>query len=220
MRIVMSTKNKAQNAAVAKFTTTDIKPVDIAGATNQVAATIKAHPDYPNHPEIQAPVAKWITQAQLVGTLQQQIAACHAQLATLEGQRNDAVVEWKRGTRIVVSAVEGAAGGSPTAITQWGLEVATRVATTPSTDPPVNLRVGLTLKHAFTIRWKAIKNAKGYLLQIGDGTPSGWGTILQSTKATYVPTGLTSGQHIAVRVAVIRKNGQSAWSDVLNAVVR
>jgi len=216
----MSTKNKPQNAAVAKFTTHGVKPIDIAGMTNQVSTTIKAHPDYPNHPEIQTPVAKWITQAQLVGTIQQKIAACHAELATLEGQQTDAVVEWKRDTRIVVAAVDGAAGGSPTAITQWGLEVVTRVAPPPSTDPPVNLRVGLTKSHAFTIRWKAIKNARGYLLQIGDGTPSGWGTILQSTKATYVPTGLTSGQHIAVRVAVIRKNGQSAWSDVLNAVVR
>jgi len=216
----MSTKNNPQNAAVAKLVTTKLKPLEIVDMTNQVSATIKGHPDYAAHPEIQAPVAKWITAAQLVGTLQQQIAACHAQLSTLEGQRTDAVVQWKRGTRIVVSAVEGAAGGSPTAITQWGLEVATRVVTAPSTDPPANVRIGLTQKHAFTIRWKAIKNAKGYVLQIGDGTPSGWGTILQATKATYVPTGLTSGQHIAVRVAVIRKNGQSAWSDVLNAVVR
>ena len=60
----------------------------------------------------------------------------------------------------------------------------------------------------------------GYLLQIGDGTPQGWGASIQCPRASYQPQGLAPGQKVAFRVAVQRKSGVSLWSDALVATVR
>jgi hypothetical protein len=216
----MSKKKQQENSATPKFALTDLKPVDVVDSTNKVSSVIKAHPDYATHPEVQGAVTKWVSAAALIAGYEQQLASLHAQITAIGGERDTAVTSWKRTTRTVLSTIDAVAAGSPQSITQWGFEVAQRVVQPVSTAPPENLRVGYTKAHAFVIRWKAVQNQRGYLLQIGDGTPTGWGANISATKVTYEPTGLTSGQHIAIRVAVVRKNGVSAWSDVLSAMYR
>ena len=216
----MAKKAKPQNTALPKLTVLDKKPSTLIDITNKVASTVKAHPSYQAHPEIQAPVTKWVASANAIADYEQKIAALNAQLVALGGERDLAIVDWHRQTRGVITAIDGVTAGDANAITQWGFESSTRVPSPESDEAPTNLRVGYMKNHAFVIRWKAVKGARGYLLQIGDGTATGWGPTIQATRASYVPTGLASGQHIAMRVAVIRKNGQSTWSPMLTAMFR
>ena len=70
------------------------------------------------------------------------------------------------------------------------------------------------------MRWAGVRDHLGYLLQIGDGTPQGWGAPIQCPRARFEPAGLAPGQKVSFRVAVQRKNGLSAWSDALSITVR
>ena len=49
-------------------------------------------------------------------------------------------------------------------------------------------------------------------------TATSWVTIGQSTRATMIQSGLTSGTRYYFRVAMIDKNGQNPWSDVKNII--
>lgn len=46
-----------------------------------------------------------------------------------------------------------------------------------------------------------------------------WLTIGQATQANFVKSGLTSGARYYFRVAVVGKDGQGAWSNVVNTIV-
>jgi len=52
------------------------------------------------------------------------------------------------------------------------------------------------------------------------GTPQGLGPVIQCPKAWCLPTGLTPGQKIAIRLAVNRKTQRLAYSEAINATVR
>jgi hypothetical protein len=117
--------------------------------------------------------------------------------------------------------VNDLSGGSEEEINKWGYEVRARTASVPSSAAPTGLRAVYDRKTvALRIRWKAVDGQRGYLLQIGDGTPTGWGQTIHVGEPVYAPQGLTPGQHIMVRVAVVRLQIQSEWSDALSVLVR
>ena len=86
-------------------------------------------------------------------------------------------------------------------------------------DPPGKLRAQFRTNAMPLFRWAGIKGHVGYFVQLGDGTPQGWGPPIACPKAKYEPLGLTLGQKIAVRVAVQRRSGMSNWSDALLVTV-
>jgi hypothetical protein len=140
-------------------------------------------------------------------------------VALLAG-RGTSIAGWKRSTKSVLAVVDQVAGGSPKAIKDWGFDVTARVAMVPTTDPPQGLRATYDKALELTVRWKGVRGNRGYNLQIGDGSQTGWGALIQLTQAHYKPTGLTPGQHVLIRVAVQRTTGVSGWSDSLAVVVR
>jgi hypothetical protein len=51
------------------------------------------------------------------------------------------------------------------------------------------------------------------------GNENNWQTISQSTRATFVKKGLSSGTRYFFRVAVIDKHGMGTWSNVVSSIV-
>jgi len=216
----MSKKNPQEAAATAKFTITGIKTAEIGDVTQKAADFAKANPQYANQPAVQQAVTTWLASAASAQKTDTDIKNANVTIMSLIATRHAAVAEWKRSTKAMLATIDQVAGGSAKTIKEWGFDVNARTAPVASTDPPANLRVRYNKALDLIIQWKAVPGHMGYNLQIGDGTPTGWGAVIQLTKSKYMPTGLVAGQHIAIRVAVQRKSGLSGYCDAVNAVVR
>jgi hypothetical protein len=212
--------NVNQAAATAKFPTSDVKASLVAGETQKVASLIQANPAYAQHPEIQAGVTAWLASASTVDQASQKLKAAHVTLTALIAALATAMAAWKRDAQAVTTLVNTASAGSAQAITGWGFSVASREARVPTLDAPTGLRAEYSRSLVLTLKWAGVRGRLSYAVQIGDGTPTGWGAAIPVSKASYQPPGLTPGQKVAFRVAVQRKNGMSNWSDMLVVTVR
>ena len=208
------------SAATAQFAVSGIKPESVATETQKVAAVVQGNPSLPNHPEIQKALVAWIAAANSVADLAKKLAAARLAVAALIVALYKALPAWKRATTTIVALVNDASGGLPDAITAWGFDIVSHSPLPASNAAPGNLRMIFRKNLPPLIRWAYVAEHVGYVLQIGDGTPAGWGPSINCPKARYDALGLVSGQKVALRVAVIRKSGQSDWSPVLNETVR
>jgi hypothetical protein len=209
-----------EGTAKATLATAKLAADAMVTLTSQRSEVMKQAPGWASHPTVQAAVASWGTASSTVGAGAQSITAAQLTLNALEATQVKNVAAWRRATLSVVAAVNDASGGSAEVIKQWGLDVVQHAPIVDTPDPPIGLRAVYSRQLVLALVWKGAANQRGYLVQIGDGTPTGWGPSIPSTRARYVPAGLTPGQKISVRVAVIRKSGTSAWSDPLSLVVR
>lgn len=210
----------AEATATAKYTTTAVKPDQVLGSTQKAADIVKQNAAYGAHPELQQGVLAWIAAAQQADQTSQKLKAAHTMLAAVIVALATDMAAWKRATNAVVAIINTICGGSAAAIAQFGLLTTARQVAVASTDPPAGLRVTYTRALVMVLRWAGVRGHRGYLVQVGDGTPQGWGTPISCPKANYAPTGLAPGQKVAFRVAVQRKNGQSTWSDALIVTAR
>ncbi len=219
----MGTKTKInpEDAAKAAFTLDLRNPQDVVVKTNQLLDVIKQNPGYAGNAAMQQAVTQV---SGITATLAKQasdLQAARSNIIALVAARQLSVNAFARARRGLLYAADQIAGGSASTLQQWGFTAATHNPPLPATDAaPVGLRVRYDKSLALVIVWGGVKGHLGYLLQIGDGTPSGWGPTVQCPKARYTPPGLTPGQKIAIRVAVQRKNGISTWSDALSVTVR
>lgn len=215
-----NTKNPAEQAATAKLTTAGINPSEVVTATQKVAQVVQTNPALGAHPEIQTGLATWLASATTVGQTSQALQKAHLTLTALVATLGTDMAAWKRATKGMVALVNTASAGSESAILGWGFETATRRVLAPSVTPPGKLRVVYSKSLVMTVRWAGVPDHVGYALQMGDGTPTGWGATINCARASYQPTGLAVGQKVAFRVAVQRKNGLSEWSDAISVIVR
>jgi hypothetical protein len=209
--------------ARAKFATAHLKPQELVTECSQKSDKVKANPNYGSKPEVQAAITKLDTSVTSLDQIEGQISLHHSQLVSLETARIKAIAQLQRANDSLVAVINEVSGGSEEEINKWGFEVRTRKAapSAVSTDAPTGLRAFYDRKTIqLRLQWKAVRSQRGYLIQIGDGTPAGWGSIIHIGEHTYTPQGLQPGQHVSVRVAVIRKDTQSDWSDALAVVVR
>jgi len=218
----MTTKktNTTEEAAKAAFTLDSQKSQEIIVKTAHLTDVIKAHPAYATTPTMQQSVTAITSITQTLSKQESDIQSARASLKSLIAARELTVHAFGRARRTLLSAVDEIAAGSAAALTEWGFGVQTRQPLPTSDAPPANLHVRYTRALVMVIAWKHVPGQRGYAIQIGDGTPQGWGAAIQCPKASYTPTGLTPGQKIAIRVAVQRKNGLSTWSEALSATVR
>jgi hypothetical protein len=217
----MSTQNtNHESAATPRFTTARKKPREIVDSTEKLAEVIKAHPDFATTAGLPDAVTAWVGSAQAIDQHMQSITTAHAALMAAVANRGKETLAWKRATKKVLAIIGDVTGGSPTAVKQWGFEVATRASRPASSDPPSGVRVEYTRDLKMVVKWDRVVGHVGYVVQIGDGTPQGWGQPIQCPKSRLTPVGLEPGQHVSVRVAVQRKDGLSAFSDPLAVVVR
>jgi hypothetical protein len=218
----MTTKkqNPAEQAATAKFTTTGIKPADVSGATQKTANIVKQNPAYAQHPEVQQGVTTWLAAADKVDQSSQKVKAAHLALTAMIATLALDMAAWKRAAHAIVALINTVGAGSAEAIKQWGFATTAKAIAALSSDPPQGLRATYSRALVLTVRWNGVSGHRGYLLQMGDGTPQGWGAPIPCPMARFSPQGLAPGQKVAFRVAVQRKNGLSNWSDVLTITVR
>ena len=221
----MTTPKKPQahpeDAAKAVFRLASRKPADLVVSTNNLLANVKQHPQFPNQPAMQQAVT---TMSGITDTLSKQdtdIQSARTNLVALLSGRALTMHAYTRARRSLLAVADQIAAGSPSTLNEWGFGATSmNVPLPPSTDPPTALRVRYNKALEMEILWKSVPGHRGYVLQIGDGTPTGWGPVIQCPKARYTPTGLVPGQKIAIRVAVQRKSGLSAYCEALNATVR
>jgi hypothetical protein len=204
--------------ATPRFITAGLKPTEIAALTRKTAQVVQANQAYAQNAALQQCVTSWISAGDAVDHNEQDLTNAKSLVTLTEAKRVTFVNDWKRETKRVLAEIDKLAGGSPTDVKAWGFELTTRTVAPPTTDAPTGLRATYKRDLSMVIRWKAIRSNRGYALQIGDGTPTGWGPTIQCPTSKYAPQGLTPGQHIAVRVAVQRKTGLSVWSDAVSVV--
>jgi hypothetical protein len=212
--------NPKESASTAKLTFGKMSLNQITAKTDHVVGVIKQHPDYPNRPDVQACTAALEAATLAVEADVQDVHTNKASLKALLAKQAIDVAGLKRAAKQTLAVVDLASGGSAEAIKKWGFDVNGRTVMPASTDAPVGLRAMYLKGTDLVFRWNAVPGQRSYLLQMGDGSPTGWGTAMQLPKARFEPTGLTAGQKVTVRVAVMRKNGISAWSDALVATAR
>ena len=214
-------KAHPEDAAKAVFRMSTRKPADLVVSTNQLLENVKKHPQYGTQPAMQQAVT---TMGGITDTLTKQdtdIQTARTGLIALMSARQLTVHSFMRGRRSLLAVADQIAAGSAATLNEWGFGASSTNAPLAVTDtPPTGLRVRYNKQLDLEILWKSVPGHRGYLLQIGDGTPTGWGATIPCPKTRYMPTGLTPGQKIAIRVAVQRKDGVSTWSEALSATVR
>jgi hypothetical protein len=213
-------KNQSESAASAKLPIAGHNVAGFIDLTNKTGDVVKAHPSYSTLPKMQTAVTGWLGLAQTLDHQEQDIKTRHASLIALGAAREVAVETWKRATKKVLAVVDETASGSASAVKEWGFDISARTVRPVPSDAPTGLRSTISKKLVLTIEWHGVRNHKGYFVQIGDGTPNGWGPAIPVPEARYIPAGLSLGQHVSVRVAVQRANGMSAWTDALAIVMR
>jgi hypothetical protein len=189
------------------------------GSAQSTVAAIKASPDYATKPEVQQCTTALGAAADAVDKNLKAIVALRVEEKSLLTSQIVLLAALRRSAKSVTAVINEAAAGSTEAIKKWGLDVVGRAPSPTSTAAPDGLRVLYTKELAMVIRWNGVRGSKGYEVQIGDGTPQGWGQPIHATRARYLPTGLTPGQKVAIRVAVHRATGLSAYSDPVSVTV-
>ena len=205
-------------AATAKFVVPS-KAADKVSLTNQISTVVKGSPQWSNV-DLQQSVNSWVSAADSIDKVDQAIKTTRLTLSGLIAQRVKGVTTWKRATKQVLADVDAVAAGSAQVITQLGFALSIRQPPVASTEAPTGLIVKYTKALDLVLKWKAVKNHRGYLVQIGDAAGQTWGPSLATVKSTYKPQGLAPGAKVAFRVAVQRTSGLSAWSDALVVTVR
>ena len=216
----MGKPKAAEAAARPTFPVTKLKAEQIVAATTQHAEVVKGAPGYGTELDVQKSVGVWEAAADKVGKGAQAITAARLTLVALLAAQFKDIAAWKRATQSVLAAVGAASAGSPAAIKLWGFTPAEHLLLAATAAAPGNLRAAYTKQLVLVLKWAGVRGHLGYFVQIGDGTPGGWGTPIACPKARYEPTGLPPGQKIAVRCAVQRKSGLSVWSDPVTITVR
>ena len=219
----MPSKIKPQTneaSASAKLTMAHLTPDKRANLAQKVGDTVKAHPDYNNHPEIQQTLTSWLALAAAMSTSTAKIDNLKQALAAEHVTLHKAGSSFNRGTKMMLAVVDSVSAGSEEAIKKWGFDITSRTPAAPTSDAPQGLRGIRTKDLSTVIRWDAVRGNRGYMVQMGDGTPNGFGAPMPCARARFAPTGLPVGQKVTFRVAVQRKNGMSAWSNEVTIVVR
>ncbi len=185
-----------------------------------VIGQIKANPAYANTPTVEDATTAYEAAMNALGANLTAIQAARTALVPLLASQVTLDADVRRTQKTLESVITDAGKGSAEAIQQWGLAVAGRSRLPITSDPPEGLRATYDKSLQLVLKWNAVVGHIGYAVELGDGTPAGWGQPVQVTRARFTPTGLTPGQKLAFRVAVRRSSGLSDFSDALVITVR
>ncbi len=145
------------------------------------------------------------------------LALLHVQVEALEAAFNRAAANYK-------SAAHLAAAGDAVALGSLGVPATPRETTRSiPLGAPVHM-IATAGAHAgmVTIDWDATRHATGYALQYAfDGAaPLSWLNVPGEIRRRKLVTGLPPGQHVQFRVAALRGQEQSPWSEPVGFLVR
>ena len=195
----------------------------IATCTQQVA-TVLANPDIANHPEVTTAANNVLAQATTMSQTVTALGNAHANVVTLEGKRGQEAVVLRFLHTNLEALLNVAAGGNKQAAVAWGGKLATRTITAATTAAPLDATAAPTkVVGAVLVKCKAERGVVCYLFQMGSDPahPETWPQPAIVGGSKYTATGLTAGQKVYFRIAIVRRgNVQSAWSDVIAVTAR
>jgi hypothetical protein len=196
----------------------------VVTAKTQVAAAQK-NPAIGSKPAISASVDQ--VQADAVD-LETKLAAWRNALKlakALEGDVAESALTLVRDHGALEAILNQDCAGDEQAMLKWGAKKTTRTPATPTTAAPTNVRAGASKKDqgAVVARCKAESNVICYLFQMGSDptSPQSWPAPEIEGAASHEVSGLTSGQKVYFRVAIVRRGtGQGLWSDIVGVTVK
>ena len=118
--------------------------------------------------------------------------------------------------------VQDVSGGDELKILSSGIEVKSDSHNSTPVETPSNVRMVLkNMAGAVSLRWKAIRNAKCYLLQtsLNPTDDANWEYCDVTAKCSYTATGLESNKALWFRVAAVGVLGKSGFSDPFKASI-
>jgi hypothetical protein len=200
------------------------QPDVLVTTCKQQVATVQKCSDYINQPEVQTRALATLADATALGQTLIDLGTAKLLVATLEGQRDQQVVSLRTNQAALVGTLNVASKGKVANIKAWGGTVASRTALPESTDPPIMPQVKTTpTPGSVFAKCKADRGAIGYVFQHGSdpANPDAWPKADMVTKSRLTVPGLTIGQKVYFRIAVVRRNGgQGQWSGVVEVTVR
>jgi hypothetical protein len=219
----MSTTNTSPRPVSAKFLGAPSKPAEIVTDLRQIVNNAQKAPDWTTSPQVQAAIN---TLAADAGEIEQRailIDQLHKKLVEAKQAQAEKLVACKQHRKHAEATITVASQGSVGGVKAWGCVVARRTTSTPTDEAPQNVlaKNARTPGHA-VVRCKGAR-AQAYVFQQADEPtfPAGSPAPVVLSSATYHVTGLSPGQKIYFRVAVIRPVvGQSKWSEPVQLTVR
>jgi hypothetical protein len=216
----MKTINNAEAQARARVNVTSPKKTESVEKARDIIKSIKNNPAYATTQKVQDCTNAFEAATNALDTNIVNVKSARSQLGALLATQLLLTADLRRTATTLQSVITDVARGSAEAIQQWGLQVAGRTPSSTEPTPPDGLKATYTKALQLVIRWKGVPGRLGYEIEMGDGTPTGWGQPIQVTKVRFTPTGLTPGQKVYFRVAVRRPSGLSDFSDPVVVTVR
>jgi hypothetical protein len=190
----------------------------------QQVATVQKCTDYANQQDVQSCAQATLSEANGLGQTLVDLGTAKLVVATLEGQRDQQTVSLRSKHAALVGALNVASKGKVEKIKAWGGTVASRTVLPMSTDPPAKPLVKTTATLGSVMaQCKAERGAIGYMFQHGSdpANPDAWPKPDLVATSRITVAGLTIGQKVYFRIAVVRRNGgQGQWSGVIEVTVR
>jgi hypothetical protein len=195
-----------------------------AKAVDQQVATIEANPDLANHADVQAAVAGVKAQNAKVNKVVTDLGTAHAAVSTLETQRGQESLMLRLLHTNLEALLNITSAGNKQAALAWGGKIVSRTTLPASTDAPIDASAATgTTPGTVLAKCKAERGVICYLVQVGTdpANPQAWPAPTIAGGARHILSGLTTGQKVYVRMAIVRRGGvQGQWSGVLEAIVR
>ena len=115
----------------------------------------------------------------------------------------------------LANALEGEVKGNPTAIKNAAFSLVAEKQAVGQVAAPPNLTVKAgALEGTLKLRWKRVRGARTYIVQMATDANGPWKQVGVSIKASFVAEGLTSGTKYWFRVQALGASGPSGWSGV------
>jgi hypothetical protein len=198
-------------------------PKLVADACDKQATTVLANPDVANHLDVAAAANAVQAQAKVLDDTMVSVENTLATLASLRQKRFAALLLLRILHTNLESLINVAAGGNLQKATAYGGKPVTRTVLAESTDPPVDPTAKSVKSATVAARCDKERGVLCYLFQMGGDPahPETWPAPAMSGSSAHTFTGLTSGQKVYVRIAIVRhRGGQGEWSSVIEVVVK
>jgi hypothetical protein len=197
----------------------------LVATTNQQLSTITGNTDYPNQLALQAIVKTTQTDSTTLGGTLAALAKAHAVIPVLETQRDTQIASLLRDRHNLQGTLTAICGGNLALIKGWGAVPGVVTKTPETTDAPTGAKATTSKTTPGTVLAKcpALPGVTTYFWVLGadPGPPAATVKPAVTTGSRTRFTGLTAGQVMYLRVAVVRRHGGvSAWSEAVQVTVR
>jgi hypothetical protein len=219
----MSNKKKKDAAARVTYPLpTNSQPKAMATTAEEQATTVLSNPDIANHPDVAAAANNVKAQAKTVSDTVGEIGTEEAVINGLRAKRDGGVLLLRLYHANMESLVNVATAGDKTKAATWGGKIVARTIFPASTDAPVDAVARAKGDGAVEAKCKAENGVICYLMQMGTDPahPEAWPQPFISGGSKHTFEGLTVGQKVYLRIAIVRTGGvQGNWSEMLPVTV-